>query len=146
MKKTTQNKGLKPVIFRGPYNWHAKNEFAQNVLLKALSDGITDINELKKLSGMKSAAQVYRTFDKMSIRKEYHQALSNANISLDYIVKGIKDLCDNAEKDDTKLKAYQTLLKSVGLDKYETQEADDDTWEDAAIVTGKQRSFIPLTM
>ena len=103
------------------------------MLLKALSEGITNITELKKITGMRTAAEVYRTFDKMAIRKEYHNALAKNNISLDYIVTGIKDLCDSAQKDEVKLKAYQTLLKSVGLDKYNDEEVASDNWEDALI-------------
>lgn len=125
---------LKPITFNSSkYSKYQRGEYAQNLILKALSEGVTSIDELKKITGMKTAAQVYRTFDKMAIRKEYHEALAKNNISLDYIVTGIKTLCDTANKDEVRLKAYQTLLKSIGLDKYQEEEVSSATWEDAVI-------------
>jgi hypothetical protein len=81
--------------------------------------------------GVPRVADVYRTLDKLSIRKEYHDALARAGLDLDVIVGGIKSIAQTAEKDDTRLKAYQTLLKSLGLEKYETTESQTGgTWED----------------
>jgi len=98
-----------------------------------MSDGVTNPKELRDIAGLKSVAEVYRTLDKMSIRKEYHQALARNGISLDYITKGFKDLADNAEKDDTRLKSLQSLLKSIGLDKYEKEEESSKGWEEVII-------------
>jgi len=45
------------------------------LLLKALK--VTqDPTELKKMIGVKTVAEVYRTLDKLSLRKEYHKALA----------------------------------------------------------------------
>ena len=78
----------KPVVFvQGSRSgFYSQNTFAQNLLLKALSKGVTDPQELKKIAGLKRVADVYRTLDKMAIRKEYHESLAAAGISLDYIV------------------------------------------------------------
>lgn len=125
---------LKPVIFvQGDKAYHRNNSFAQNLLLKALSQGITDVKELRQMAGLKSAADVIRTFDKLSLRKEYHAALSKAGISFDYIVGGIKGVCDTADSDAIKLKGFLALLKSMGLDRYEKQEDAGQSWEETII-------------
>jgi len=66
-------KNLKPIILTGDgfgqNVFYKNNEYAQNILLKALSSGITDVQELRRLAGLKSAVDVYRTLDKIAIRK-----------------------------------------------------------------------------
>jgi len=125
---------LKPIVFiEGDRQFYRENKFAQNILLKALSDGITDINELRKLAGLKNAADVYRTLDKMAIRKEYHAALTRGGLDLDYLVNNIKSIIDSADTDGVKLKAVQTLLRSLGLYRYEKQEDTGKGWEEAVI-------------
>lgn len=101
----------------------------QVVLLKALQ--VTqDPKKLRQMMGVRTVTDVYRTLDKLSIRREYHDALARAGLSFDFIVGGIKDIAVSAEKDDTRLKAFQTVLKSLGLDKYENNEAQSGTWEE----------------
>lgn len=127
-------KKLKPVIFvEGDNNFYRKNEFAQNLLLKAVSKGVTDPKELRKIAGLRSVADVYRTLDKMAIRKEYHQALSRAGMTLDYVVGEIKNIIQKTDSEPTKLKALQTVLKSIGLEKYDKQEEAGKTWEESIL-------------
>ena len=127
-------KKLKPVVFvEGQGKFYRDNKLEQNILLKALSEGITDTNELCKLASFKSAADVYRTLDKMAIRKEYHAALGRAGLDLDYLVGKIRDIIETTEKDENKLKALTLLLRSLGLDKYEKQEESGKSWEEAII-------------
>ena len=103
-------------------------------MLKALSEGITDPVELRKIAGLHSVTEVYRTLDKMQIRKEYHEALSRADISLDFIVGKLKGLCDGEEvSDKIKLGAVQTLLKSLGLEKYDKPEESGKNWEEIVL-------------
>lgn len=128
------DKKLKPIVFvQGDRQYYRQNNYAQNLILKALFEGITDVNELRKLTGMKSAADVYRTLDKLAIRKEYHEALSAGGIDLDYIVNGIKGICDKGQSDSVRLKGYQTLLRSLGLDKYEKMEDTGKSWEETLL-------------
>lgn len=125
-------KKLKPVIFiKGDYSYHRQNIFQQNFLLKALQI-TTDPKELKKITGIKTVAEVYRTLDKLAIRREYHEALMRHDLDLDTIVEGIGNVCKNSESDITKLKGWQILLKSLGLDAYDTAiEETRQNWEDA---------------
>jgi hypothetical protein len=76
---------LKPVIYTtNTYVSGAKNDIQQKMLLKALQ--ITqDPKKLREMIGVKTVAEVYRTLDKMSMRKEYHNALAKSGISFDFI-------------------------------------------------------------
>jgi hypothetical protein len=83
------------------------------------------------MAGLKTVAEVYRTLDKLSIRKEYHEALLRHNMDLDFIVSGIKGVALTSEEDTVKLNAYKTLLKSLGLEDYKENEAETkENWED----------------
>lgn len=125
-------KKLKPIIFvQGDKKKYRQNMYAQNLILKAMSKGVTDPNELKKIAGLKTIADVYRTLDKMAIRKEFHAALTRSNISLDYIVESLKKIIDSSDSDKIKLTGLTTLLKALGLDKYEEVEGAAGTWQDA---------------
>lgn len=89
---------------------------------------------------MRSAAEVYRTLDKMQLRKEYHEALSGAGIDMPYIVAGLKNLVDNSTSDKIKLGGLQTILKSIGLEKYEKQEEDGKNWEELVLELSEEKS------
>ena len=70
----------------------------------------------------------------MSMRKEYHEELARKGISFDYMLDGIKSIADNGEKDGDRLKAYQTLLKSVGMDTYDdANNTGTGTWEEVLL-------------
>lgn len=131
MKEDTKEEKLKPVIlFNGRYNYNGRNTFQQNILLKALQI-TTDPNELRKLAGLKTVAEVYRTLDKLSIRREYHEALSRAGISLDLVVGGIKKICEGDASDKVKLSGWLAILKTLGLDEYKQNvEGAGSTWEE----------------
>lgn len=129
----------KPVVFvQGDVEKYRKNDYAQYLLLKALKDGITDPNELRKIIGASRIADVYRNLDKLAIRKEYHQALIDNNIDFNFIAKGIKALAEGGDTDKVKLASFQTLLKSVGLDKYEKQEEMSKNWEEELLEASRK--------
>ncbi|MFA7301813.1 MAG: hypothetical protein WC069_05905 [Candidatus Shapirobacteria bacterium] len=127
------NKKLKPVIFvQGNYSYNAQNTSQQIMLLNALK--VTqDPKKLRELIGVKTVADVYRTLDKISLRKEYHSALSKAGVSFDFIVKGLKDEAESAEKSSDRLTALNIILKSTGMDKYEETAVGGEGWEDALL-------------
>ena len=127
------NSGLKPVTFiSGKYNRHRQNTSQQIMLLKALK--VTqDPKKLKDLIGVRTVAEVYRTLDKMAMRKEYHESLARMGISFDYIVENLKGMVENGFKDSDKLKALQILLRSIGMDKYEQEGIAGGNWEDALL-------------
>lgn len=131
--KTEVPRKLKPVVFvQGKYSYNAQNNAQQIMLLKALK--VTqDPRKLKELIGVKTVAEVYRTLDKIAIRKEYHKALANKGISFDYIVGNIKEEIDHAEKASDKLKGLNMLLKSLGMDKYDETAVSTGGWEDALL-------------
>ena len=99
------------------------------LLLKALK--ITqDPKQLKEMIGVRTVAEVYRTLDKLAMRKEYHEALSREGISFDYIIQGIKQEAESGDKSSDRLKAFQILLKSLGMEKYEDTQIAGGSWED----------------
>lgn len=120
----------KPVVFiQGANSFSRQNTYVQNLLLKALSEGVTDPIELKKAAGLSKVADVYRSLDKLSIRKEYHKALADNHVDLNFIVKGFKDLAGSGDE-KIKLGSLNSLLRSIGLDKYEKQEESGKSWEE----------------
>ena len=125
---------LRPVVYTTNHvKKGAPNDTQQMFLLKALQ--VTqDPKKLKEMIGVKTVAEVYRTLDKMAMRKEYHEALAKNGISFDFIVGGLKDIAISGFKDADKLKAYQTLLKSVGMDTYkENSSGPTGTWEEVLL-------------
>ena len=112
---------LKPIVYtNSPFRRHARQHMEQVMLLKALQ--VTqDPEKLKVMMGFTRVADVYRTLDKLSIRKEYHEALSRVGLSLDFIVEGIRSIAETGEKDADRLNAYKTILKSLGLERYVRQ-------------------------
>lgn len=124
---------LKPVIFvQGKYGYNAENTTQQLMLLRALR--VTqDPKKLRELIGVKTVADVYRTLDKIAMRKEYHAALAKHGLTFDYVVENIKDVIDTAGKDSDKLEGLKILLKSIGLDKYEETATGGGNWEEALL-------------
>lgn len=121
---------LRPVIYTTD-SWRrgAPQTTQQVFLLRALR--ITqDPKELRKMIGVRTVAEVYRTLDKLAIRKEYHAALARNGISFDFLVDGIKKEAEGGEKSADRIKAFQILLKSIGLDKYDDTAASGGTWEE----------------
>lgn len=133
-----ENKKLKPVVFvSSKYpgtvgTKHDNNTFQQVILLKALTITQNPV-ELKKMIGVRTVAEVYRTLDKIALRKEYHTALVKHGLDFDFIVKGIKELAETSYKDADKLNAYKALLKSLGMDKYDETTTGGGSWEDALL-------------
>lgn len=125
------NKKLKPVVYtRNFYKCGTQNTSQQMFLLKALQ--VTqDPKKLKQMMGMKTVAEVYRTLDKLAMRREYHESLAKYGVSFDFIVEGIKDLATGAPKEGDRLRAYQTILRSLGLDTYTSEAGESSgTWEE----------------
>lgn len=101
----------------------------QNLLLRGLMIS-GSLESAAKYAGIQRAVDTFRTLDRISIRREYHEALSAEGIDLRYIVKGIKDRADNSPNESVRLNALKTLLASLGLDRYEVAEEGNKSWED----------------
>ncbi len=147
MNMENETKKLKPVIYiKGMGSYYSQNLFQQNLLLKALQV-TADPYELKKLVGFKTVAEVYRTLDKLAIRREYHEALLRHGVDLDTIVKGIKNVAEFSFDNAVKLKAYQVLLKSLGLDEYkESGSEDKGGWENIIKLAMEEEKNKKLTL
>src|SRR3990167_3766234 len=130
---------LKPVVFvKGEYGYTAQNTTQQIMLLRALK--ITqDPKKLREIIGVKTVADVYRTLDKIAMRKEYHAALAKNGITFDYVVENVKGVIDNAVKDSDRLAGLNMLLKSIGLDKYEETAIGGGSWEEALVKIAEKK-------
>lgn len=121
---------LRPVTYTtNTFKVGAKNNAQQMFLLKALKV-TNDPNELRKMIGVRTVAEVYRTLDKLAMRKEYHAALSRSGISFDFIVDGLRNEATGPGKAADRIKALTVLLKSLGLDKYDSDAGSSSSWED----------------
>jgi len=126
-----QQKKLKPVVTNSTKHRHNAPQTAEQVILLKAMQVTQDPKKLKQMMGVRTVAEVYRTLDKMAIRKEYHEALARVGFTPDKVVQGIYDIATTAEKDDTRLKAYQAIMKSLGLDKYDSNDMPSGgTWEE----------------
>lgn len=137
-------KAVKPIVFaQGDKAFYRQNVLAQSLLLRAMSEGITDPHELRRIAALPKVADVFRTLDKLALRKEYHEALAKSGVSFEYIISGIKEVCNNSKSDATRLKGYQTLLRSIGLDKYEKLEDSGKSWEETIIQLAESNDALP---
>jgi len=124
---------LKPItIVNAKYSKYSQNTAQQIFLLKALKV-TNDPKKLAQMIGVKKVADVYRTLDKMVLRKEFHKALYDSGIDFGYIVNGLKIEAATAEKSADRIKVYQTLLKSLGMDKYDDVGDGGSQWEDTLV-------------
>jgi hypothetical protein len=101
------------------------------LLLKAMKT-TQDPKKLAQMSGIRTVAEVFRTLDKMAMRREFHRAFERLEIDFDFILKGIKEECTGASKASDRLKAYQILLRSLGMDSYKEKVTEGGGgWEEA---------------
>jgi len=130
---------MKPVMFvKSKGKYYRNNEFQQNVLLEALQH-TDDLDELKKIAKFHTKAEVLRTLDKLSIRKGFHDALEKNGLDLNYLVEKFKGLCDS-DSEKISLGAANTMIKSLGLDKYDVTESSGKNWEELLVdVIDKER-------
>jgi len=130
--KSTEPAKLLPVVFLSDKDSSTRHKDERSkclFLLKALR--VTqDPKQLAAMMGIKRVAEVYRTLDKLAMRREYHEALVQHGIDFSYIVRQFKDVVENG-KNSEKLIALKTLLKSVGMDEYkESSGVADGGWEE----------------
>jgi hypothetical protein len=132
---------LKPVLFeQGRYNYHRRNLYRQNLLLKAMSI-TSNPAKMRQMADIKGVAEFYREMDKLQIRKEYHNALAEHGIDMSFLVNGIKEIILSAESDAVRLKGLETFLKSLGLSDYKENATDSkNSWEDLIVDVSKEEA------
>ena len=133
-QESTEQK-LRPIVFiKGHYDYNRPNFFQQNLLLRSLAK-TSDPDELKRMVGIRTKAELFRTLDKLALRKEYHQALQHNGIDLDSIIGNMKKISEDADSStkglSLKLNVEKTFLRSLGLDEYKEAPMEATrTWED----------------
>ena len=121
---------------------YKNNVRQQNMLLRGMLLTPTFV-DAAKFAGFKRAADAIRTLDRLTMRADYHNALSEEGIDLNYIVKGIKAQADGENSGMVKLRAYQILLKSLGLENYAKDEETGKGWEDTLLGYVKKQAALP---
>lgn len=131
MENENKEPKLKPVTYTTAYYTKGEQNTAQQVALLDAMQTTDDPQKLKAIVGFQRVAEVYRTLDKMSMRREYHDALARAGISFDFIVSGLKTVAETGYKDADKVNALKVLLKSLGMEKYDVSDTPSgSTWEE----------------
>ena len=118
------------------------NEYDQKALLDAFRES-NDPTKLKEIIGVKTVAEVYRTLDRIAIRREFHKALDRAGIDFDFLISGLKREALGGDKSADRIKALEIFLKALGLNKYEEVQAGSaTTWEERLLeaVNAKKKS------
>lgn len=131
MKKIrTQPLPNNPVIFvSGVYGQTQANVSQQLMFLRALNVA-EDPKKFKQIIRARAAVDVFRTLDKIAIRKEWHAALERKGIDADVLIDVLKNEMFDAEKSSDRISAAKVLIKSLGLDKYEDSAISGGSWED----------------
>ena len=103
----------------------------QNLLLKGMM--ITgNMDKAADMAGIKTAVELYRTLDRLALRKGYHKALSDEGIDLQWIVQRIKGHADGPSG-QVSMQALRMLLTSLGLNQYSVEEEGQKNWEDTLL-------------
>lgn len=130
---------LKPVTFiSGKYNYHGHDNLKELMLLKAMRV-TSDPKVLMQMTGIKKFADLSRTFDKISNRKEYNKALDKLGMDFTWIAKGLKVEAETGEKSGDRIKAFQIILKSLGMEKYEDVPLESGSWEDLLVKAAEKK-------
>ena len=132
--KLEETQKLKPVIFvKGSYiNYYGSNTLVQGMLLKAMLES-NDPQEWRKKAGLKTIGDLERELDKMARHKKYCKILEEKGVTLPWVVDGLKDLALTSDP-STRLRTYQTILRSLGLDSFKNEsEVKSLGWEDEMV-------------
>lgn len=115
----------------------------QNLLLKGilLTSNFLDAG---KYAGIKRTVDIYRTWDRLTLRKDFQQALAEEGVDMTFIVRGIKNQAETAALDSVRLEAYKTLLRSMGLERYTKDEETSAGWEDALVGYVNKQEGLPM--
>jgi len=107
------------------------NILQQAMLLNAMKY-TSDPNKMKQMAGMQKVADVFSTFDKIAMHKEYRKALHMAGVDMDFIIQHLKDVIISvAPEKNNKLAAIKLLMTSLGIDKAAgAGDVGANTWEE----------------
>lgn len=128
----------KPLEETSERNQRAVKEYNTQKRIYNALQATGDPMKLKEIIGAKTVAEVYRTLDKLTIRREFHDALTKAGITFEFLIEGIKREAIGGDKSMDRLKAYEMLLKTLGLDKYDdVNTSATSSWEERLLTAIK---------
>lgn len=137
--KSTIKTTSRPVVFvSGEYGKMQEGTTRQLQFLKAMNIA-QDPKRFKQIIRARAAVDVFRTLDKIALRKEWMAALERNNLDLDSILQVLKkEMNDPDARGSDRIKAAQIILKSLGLEKYEDASIGGGTWEDEIVKIADQ--------
>lgn len=103
----------------------------QNLLLKGMMIH-GNMDKATHFAGIRSAVELYRTFDRIQLRRGYHEALADEDVDLRWIVNRIKKHADSPNG-QVALSGLRMLLGSLGLNRYDVAEEGHKNWEDTLL-------------
>lgn len=105
---------------------------AAELVMKGLSEGITDPEELKRLSGIKRSADLMVTMDRLSLRREFHEAMYRAGLTPDKLMTTLSDHVDSTDA-KVSIKAVEVTLKMLSMFRPESSSGDVKSWEEIVL-------------
>lgn len=143
MKKRGQNLPSKPIILvSGVYGNAQKNVSQQLMFLRAMNVA-QDPKKFNQIIRARAAVDVFRTLDKLALRKEWHSALERNGINFDLVLKTLKQEMLKGDKSSDRIQAAKTIIKSLGLDKYEDSSMGGGSWEDEILKASEATINLP---
>ena len=118
-KKRTENLSNNPVVFvSGDYGRTQKSASQQLMLLRALNVA-EDPKRFKEIIRARAAVDVFRTLDKLAIRKEWHAALQRKGLDLDTIIDVLKQEMLQGDKSSDRISAAKTIMENKISQRYQ---------------------------
>lgn len=138
MKNTNKTTPSSTVFVSGEYGAVQKGATRQLQFLKAMNIA-QDPKRFRQIIRARAAVDVFRTLDKIALRKEWMAALERNQLDLDSILQVLKqEMYDPDARGSDRIKAAQIILKSLGLEKYEDASISGGTWEDEIVKIADQ--------
>jgi hypothetical protein len=119
-----------PIVFVSGKYAHTKENVSQQLMLLRALNVAEDPKKFKQIIRARAAVDVFRTLDKISLRKEWHNALERNGVDFDLVLGVLKTEMLNGDKSSDRIAAAKVIIKSLGLDKYEDSSLSGGSWED----------------
>lgn len=127
-----------PIVFVSGNYAQTKTNLSQQLMLMRALKVAEDPKKFKQVIRARAAVDIFRTLDKISIRKEWHSALARNGIDFDAVLGVLKKEMYEGDKSSDRIAAAKIIIKSMGLDKYEDSSISGGSWEDEIMKTAEK--------
>lgn len=143
-KKSGERVPSKPIVFVTGVYGNAQKSVSQQLMFLRAMNAAEDPKKFKQVIRARAAVDVFRTIDKIALRKEWHSALERNGIDFDLVLRTLKQEMLTGEKGSDRIQAAKTIIKSMGLDKYEDSSISGGSWEDEILKASEATANLPL--